>query len=70
MSAVVGYSHKAIAPQIALKLIQGSADITHAAHPQLVSVHSIMSGGAKPMILVDDRFAHSSLEEAHRRQVH
>jgi threonylcarbamoyladenosine tRNA methylthiotransferase MtaB len=64
VSAIVGNSHKALAPQIALKLVRDSAGTAYASQPQLVSINSLMAGGAKPMVLVDDRFAHSFLEEA------
>ncbi len=54
VSAVVGNSHKALAPEIILKLAREEAS--------LVSVQSLLSGGAP--VWADDRFAHSFLEEA------
>lgn len=59
VSAVVGNSHKAIAPEIALGLAQGH--MPHAGSI-LIPVNSLLSG--KTLVLADDRFAHSFLEEA------
>jgi threonylcarbamoyladenosine tRNA methylthiotransferase MtaB len=59
VSAVVGNSHKALAPEIALSLAVAA---TPARHPELLPVASILAGGAP--IWADDRFAHSFLEEA------
>jgi threonylcarbamoyladenosine tRNA methylthiotransferase MtaB len=57
VAAVVGNSHKALAPEIALGLLQGkpgdSAD-------GLVPAAALLG----PLVLADDRFAHSFLEEA------
>jgi threonylcarbamoyladenosine tRNA methylthiotransferase MtaB len=59
VSAVVGNSHKALAPEIVLSLaVSGQA----AAHSELLPVGSLLAGGAK--IWADDKFAHSFLEEA------
>jgi threonylcarbamoyladenosine tRNA methylthiotransferase MtaB len=61
VAAVVGNSHKALAPQIILGLARSEAR----AEPQaLVSVQSLFRGGAPAPIWADDRFAHSFLEEA------
>ncbi len=59
VAAVVGNSHKALAPEIILGLVgEGSPPL-----PQpLVSVNSLLAAGAP--IWADDRFAHSFLEEA------
>jgi threonylcarbamoyladenosine tRNA methylthiotransferase MtaB len=58
VSAVVGNSHKALAPEIVLSLaVEGQT----AAHSQLLPVGSILAGGAP--VWADDRFAHSFLEE-------
>jgi threonylcarbamoyladenosine tRNA methylthiotransferase MtaB len=59
VAAVVGNSHKALAPEIILGLARNPADVNPA---QLVSVQSLQSGGAP--IWADDRFAHSFIEEA------
>jgi threonylcarbamoyladenosine tRNA methylthiotransferase MtaB len=59
VAAVIGNSHKALAPEIVLSLSRP------AAHPSLVPVHSLLSAAA-PLaapIWSDDRFAHSFLED-------
>src|SRR5271157_1949190 len=65
VAAVVGNSHKALAPEIILRL---SATRASSIAPQgLVSAESLLSGCVRPgqaPIWVDDRFAHSFLEEA------
>jgi threonylcarbamoyladenosine tRNA methylthiotransferase MtaB len=77
VSAVVGNSHKALAPEIILGLARerqpgerpagqqsGGRPL---ARPDLVSVQSLMATGGTPghaPIWADDRFAHSFLEEA------
>jgi threonylcarbamoyladenosine tRNA methylthiotransferase MtaB len=61
VAAVVGNSHKALAPQIVLGLVPQSTGTDN-----LVSVRSLLSAnptGQAP-IWVDDRFAHSFIEEA------
>jgi threonylcarbamoyladenosine tRNA methylthiotransferase MtaB len=73
VAAVVGNSHKALAPEIILGMTGQRMDADPpAAAPDLVSVNSLLAGGgqaAPPMqhgatpIWVDDRFAHSFLEE-------
>ena len=66
VAAVVGNSHKALAPEIILGLVAGRAP----AGPSLsglVSVQSLLASAATPAqapIWADDRFAHSFLEEA------
>jgi len=67
VAAVVGNSHKALAPEIAIRL---AAEVSEPLHPQpaqgFVPVRSLLadsSQGATP-VWVDDRFAHSFLEEA------
>ncbi len=65
VSAVVGNSHKALTPQIAMGLAAGTGPMAPPP-PGLVPVRSLLAGsamGATP-IWVDDRFAHSFLEEA------
>jgi threonylcarbamoyladenosine tRNA methylthiotransferase MtaB len=58
VAAVVGNSHKALAPEIILGLAHPPAGVSPA---QFVPVHSLASGGAP--IWADDRFAHSFIEE-------
>ncbi|MGA3265111.1 MAG: radical SAM protein, partial [Terracidiphilus sp.] len=64
--AVVGNSHKALAPGIILDLVRDlnpdRTGIGPLVPPELVNVQSLLSGGAP--IWADDRFAHSFLEEA------
>src|SRR6266567_2426389 len=61
VAAVVGNSHKAFAPQIAVDLARGPSLRASAGCEGLVPVASLM--GATP-VWADDRFAHSFLEEA------
>jgi threonylcarbamoyladenosine tRNA methylthiotransferase MtaB len=67
VAAVVGNSHKALTPQIAIRLATGSgfADPTDAL-TDLFPVQSLMAShsGIPTPVWVDDRFAHSFLEEA------
>jgi threonylcarbamoyladenosine tRNA methylthiotransferase MtaB len=58
VAAVVGNSHKALAPEIALGLAGGGE-----AAGSMVSVASLL-GNSSAVVLADDRFAHSFLEEA------
>jgi threonylcarbamoyladenosine tRNA methylthiotransferase MtaB len=65
VAAVVGNSHKALAPEIVLGLAQHNrAGAASAA--EMVPVAALMAGAAPvgASVLVDDRFAHSFLEEA------
>jgi threonylcarbamoyladenosine tRNA methylthiotransferase MtaB len=68
VSAVIGNSHKALAPQIISDQIltnrfaRGGAE-SASASPELVGVQALLQGGAP--IWADDRFAHSFLEETH-----
>ncbi len=64
VAAVVGNSHKALAPAIAEGLAHGAAP--GSSGDGLVAVGSLLASGGAP-VWVDDRFAHSFLEEA---QVH
>jgi threonylcarbamoyladenosine tRNA methylthiotransferase MtaB len=67
VAAVVGNSHKALAPEIALRLALPSVAAGSVADPTLVSVQSLLAGNVSPgaaPIWADDRFAHSFLEEA------
>jgi threonylcarbamoyladenosine tRNA methylthiotransferase MtaB len=77
VSAVVGNSHKALAPKIVLQFGTSGSERTPPAAGQLVdspveapspaflSVESVLSANAgNAAVWVDDRFAHSFLEEA------
>ncbi|HVU47091.1 MAG TPA: MiaB/RimO family radical SAM methylthiotransferase [Terracidiphilus sp.] len=59
VTAVIGNSHKALAPEIILGLAHGNAPQDAA---DMVSVSSLLMGGVP--VWADDRFAHSFLEEA------
>lgn len=59
VTAVVGNSHKAFAPEIVLQMLQSAPA---ARSPEVVPVASLISGGTP--IFADDQFAHSFLEEA------
>jgi threonylcarbamoyladenosine tRNA methylthiotransferase MtaB len=65
VAAVVGNSHKGLAPEILMSLVAGP--VAAQSSPQLVSVATLLSpnsvSGHTP-IWADDRFAHSFLEEA------
>jgi len=63
VAAVVGNSHKALAPSVALQL--ASADMPSASVP-IVSIQSLLASthpGHHALILADNKFAHSFLEE-------
>jgi threonylcarbamoyladenosine tRNA methylthiotransferase MtaB len=60
VAAVVGNSHMALAPEIILGLSDSASDTFPApVSPALVSVESLLGGGARAPIWADDRFAHS-----------
>ena len=59
VAAVVGNSHKALAPEILLGLAHG-----HSPALQFVPLQSLTAGSVLAPIWADDRFAHSFLEEA------
>jgi threonylcarbamoyladenosine tRNA methylthiotransferase MtaB len=61
VAAVLGNSHKALAPEIALKISEKSLDAATASRSAFVPTHALLSGAAP--IWADDRFAHSFLEE-------
>jgi len=63
VSAVIGNSHKALAPDVAMRLAQPST-VVPSAPSNTISVASLLTGNHSPLILADDRFAHSFLEEA------
>ena len=60
VAAVVGNSHKALAPEIISHLARGAPANFE---PSLVPVSSLLSGELAP-VWADDRFAHSFLEDA------
>jgi threonylcarbamoyladenosine tRNA methylthiotransferase MtaB len=61
VAAVVGNSHKALAPEIALHLA-ASSEAVGKAPPDFVPTHSLLAGAAP--IWADDRFAHTFIEES------
>jgi len=66
VAAVVGNSHKALAPEIALRLAQSPVNSSPVSDPALVSVQSLLAASIRPAVApiwADDRFAHSFLEE-------
>lgn len=62
VAAVIGNSHKALAPEIALNLATVPEVAREAPAVGFVPTQSLMSGAAP--IWADDRFAHSFIEEA------
>ncbi len=65
VAAVVGNSHKALAPAIAMDLARGTSPGSGVETPAgLVPVRSLLSGNGHASIWADDHFAHSFLEEA------
>jgi threonylcarbamoyladenosine tRNA methylthiotransferase MtaB len=62
VAAVVGNSHKALAPEILLGLAHGRAPASDAL--QFVPLQSLRAAASLAPIWADDRFAHSFLEEA------
>jgi threonylcarbamoyladenosine tRNA methylthiotransferase MtaB len=67
VAAVVGNSHKALAPEIILVLARHANPIGNTAAPtNLVSLHSLLASGTPSTtpIWADDRFAHSFIEQA------
>lgn len=80
VAAVIGNSHKALAPEVALSFVMRGGlghDLSHAdyggrqetraltAQPsQFVNVRDLLATSGEPLVLADDVFAHSFLEEA------
>ena len=65
VAAVVGNSHKALAPEIILEMTRGRGQQTSET-TQLVPVASLLAGsGPSAPIWADDRFAHSFIEDVH-----
>jgi threonylcarbamoyladenosine tRNA methylthiotransferase MtaB len=72
VAAVVGNSHKALAPEIILNLTRES-ELRASQPPRLVPVASLLAasgaqfsaGAGQAPVWVDDRFAHSFIEDVH-----
>lgn len=62
VTAVVGNSHKALAPEIVLN-VAGQPSETTGKRAELLPVASLIAAGGLAPAWVDDRFAHSFLEE-------
>lgn len=62
ISAVIGNSHKALAPGIALALMK--VDTVSASENDLIQIQAARTTSVAPQVLADDTFAHSFLEEA------
>ncbi len=61
VAAVIGNSHKALAPQIILNLTGGAVAQPQPMSDRLIRVESLLAGTVA--VWADDRFAHSFLEE-------
>ena len=61
VAAVIGNSHKALAPEIALRLMK-TPPVAYG--DTLIQIQAPPSAAAAPQVLADDTFAHSFLEEA------
>jgi threonylcarbamoyladenosine tRNA methylthiotransferase MtaB len=65
VTAVIGNSHKALAPDIVLSLVENVRPASaSAAFSTFVPVQSLLSSRTQAPIWADDRFAHSFLEDA------
>ena len=60
VAAVIGNSHKALTPELALKLMPVRLAPTN----ELIQIQAASAATAAPQVLADDTFAHSFLEEA------
>ena len=60
VAAVIGNSHKALTPELALKLMP----VRSASTSELIQIQASSAAAAAPQVLADDSFAHSFLEEA------
>ncbi len=63
VSAVIGNSHKALTPEVALKLAEAPGLPRHE-HNGLIQIQAAQAAAAAPPVLADETFAHSFLEEA------
>jgi threonylcarbamoyladenosine tRNA methylthiotransferase MtaB len=61
VAAVIGNSHKAMAPEIALRLAESTVEAPFFTQTSFVPTHSLVAGAAP--VWADDRFAHSFIEE-------
>jgi threonylcarbamoyladenosine tRNA methylthiotransferase MtaB len=61
VAAVIGNSHKALAPEIIVNVASGNGIEAQRAPEPFVSVQALLGGSVR--VWVDDRFAHSFLEE-------
>jgi threonylcarbamoyladenosine tRNA methylthiotransferase MtaB len=67
VAAIIGNSHKALIPEIALRFVGGAPFFEQQSPPpELVPVRTLLAGSSAQVtpLWVDDRFAHSFLEEA------
>jgi threonylcarbamoyladenosine tRNA methylthiotransferase MtaB len=64
VAAVIGNSHKALTPEIALGLMKAPPPSASINYSRLVQIHAAQAAPAAPQVLADDTFAHSFLEEA------
>ena len=65
VAAVVGNSHKALAPEIVQRISgPASQQVSESAGQAFVDVRAVIAGRDLAPIFADDRFAHSFLEEA------
>ncbi|WP_109488235.1 MiaB/RimO family radical SAM methylthiotransferase [Occallatibacter savannae] len=60
VSAVIGNSHKALAPKVAIGLMPFRSTVAD----NLIQIQAASAAAAAPQVLADDTFAHSFLEEA------
>lgn len=63
VAAVVGNSHKALAPEIIAELARGGGISSN--HSAVVPVSSLLQGAQPAPVWADDLFAHSFIEEVH-----
>ena len=63
VAAVIGNSHKALAPEIALRMMRPPTPSATNDDP-LIQIRAAQAAAAAPQVLADDTFAHSFLEEA------
>ena len=65
VAAVVGNSHKALTPEIVQQVSESASQrVRGPASPAFVDVRTLVAGGGAAAVFVDDKFAHSFLEEA------
>ena len=65
VAAVVGNSHKALAPEIIQRVSESASQrVSETAGAAFLNVRTLVAGGGAAQMFVDDKFAHSFLEEA------